>query len=112
MTFDTFSSYARIKLWSDYYTYRDSIADWVVHRLMKTHSRRGHVFVTNPTSDGPYFLREKKCELFDGGLKLDIDDDSQTVNSSSGKCQNIKHFLIIMLFIIMIYRHVIYLFVY
>ena len=90
MTFDTFSSYARIKLWSDYYTYRDSIADWVVHRLMRTHSRRGHVFVTSPRSDGPYFFRENQCEILDGGLKLEMDDDSQMVNSSSGKRQNMS----------------------
>lgn len=72
LVFDSFGCYLRVKLWSDYYTHRSAMADWVVRRLMGAHSRHSHAFVTSPEPlQGGLYVGTKKCELFDGGLLLE-----------------------------------------
>jgi hypothetical protein len=46
LVFDTYQSYARVKTWSDYFTQRAHIADWVANRVIETSRVLHHHFGT------------------------------------------------------------------
>ena len=73
LVFDSFGGYLRVKMWSDYFTHRAKMADWVVQKLVTTPSRHSHCFVTSPTDEGDlYFLNSNKTmQVLDGELVLD-----------------------------------------
>ena len=72
LSFDSFGAYLRVKLWSDYFTHRSKIADWVVQKLLKSHSRHSHSFATSPDStEGAMMIGSKQIDILDGGLILD-----------------------------------------
>ena len=72
LSFDSFGAYLRVKLWSDYFTHRSKIADWVVQKLLKSHSRHSHSFATCPDpTEGTLAIGSKRIDILDGGLILD-----------------------------------------
>ena len=72
LVFDSFGGYLRVKLWSDYYTHRSQLAQWVVQRLLRSHAKHSHTFVTGPNPrEVDIFLGSRKAEVLDGELHLD-----------------------------------------
>jgi hypothetical protein len=72
LVFDSFGVYLRVKLWSEYFTYRSKLAQWVVETLMTSHSKHTHVFVTSPLEqEGDLLLGSHRVTRFEGNLKLD-----------------------------------------
>lgn len=72
LTFDSFGAYLRVKLWSDYFTHRSRMADWVVQKLLNSNSRHSHSFVTSADpQEGPVMVGCKRADILDGGLTLD-----------------------------------------
>jgi len=83
LMFKSFGSHFRFKMWTDYYTHRPSICQWIVKKMMASHSRHSHVFVTSPEPySGTIYLGRKRCEIMDGKLNLTAQDyDDTTVES-------------------------------
>jgi len=83
LMFESFGSQLRFKMWTDYYTHRPSICQWIVKKMMASHSRHSHVFVTSPEPySGTIYLGRKRCEIMDGKLNLTAQDyDDTTVES-------------------------------
>ena len=73
LVFDSFGGYLRVKMWSDYFTHRAKMADWVVQKLVTTPSRHSHCFVTSPDEkEELFFLNSNKAmDVLDGDLALD-----------------------------------------
>ena len=86
LMFKSFGSHFRFKMWTDYYTHRPSICQWIVKKMMASHSRHSHVFVTSPEPySGTIYLGRKRCEIMDGKLNLTAQDyDDTTVESCTG----------------------------
>ena len=75
LVFDSFGGYLRVKLWSDYFTHRAKMADWVVQQLVTTPSRHSHAYVTcpNTTQNEFYSLGDthnKSIPVLEGDLEL------------------------------------------
>lgn len=69
LAFETFASYLRVKLWSDYFNARGSLATWVTKHIMAGRSKLSYSFVTCPEADeGPFYIGTKRLDVFDGGL--------------------------------------------
>jgi hypothetical protein len=74
LVFDSFGCFLRVKLWTDYYSHRATMADWIVHQLITSHSRLSHAFCTCPEALDPkscLYVGTKRCDPLDGGLFLD-----------------------------------------
>jgi hypothetical protein len=76
LVFDSFGGYLRVKLWSDYFTHRAKMADWVVQQLVTTPSRHSHAYVTCPNIEQNEFYmtgdkQNKTIRVLDGNLALD-----------------------------------------
>ena len=72
LVFDSFGGYLRVKLWSDYYTHRSQLAQWVVRKLLRAHAKHSHTFVTSPDpKEGDVLWNMKRIEVLDGNLSLD-----------------------------------------
>lgn len=72
LVFDTFGAYLRVKLWSEYFTHRSGLAQWVVETLMQTNSKHSHTFVTSPSlQEGDLLVGSKRADVLDGHLQLD-----------------------------------------
>lgn len=73
LVFDSFGGYLRVKMWSDYFTHRAKMADWVVQKLVTTPSRHSHCFVTSPNMEGDLFFlnSNKTMQVLDGELAVD-----------------------------------------
>jgi len=72
LTFDSFGAYLRVKLWSDYFTHRSKMGDWVMQKLLKSNSRHSHSFATSPDPrEGALMVCNKRVDILDGGLVLD-----------------------------------------
>jgi len=72
--FDSFGAYLRVKIWSEYYTYRALLAKWIMTTLLESPSKHSHLFVTSPTlipSCVSIFVGSTRGQLMDGSLKLD-----------------------------------------
>jgi hypothetical protein len=79
--FDSFGAYLRVKLWSDYFTHRATLADWVVQNMLtRSVARHSHAFCTCANEQerkyvfhllGSQYHKEKRLDIFDGGLTLD-----------------------------------------
>jgi len=82
LMFKSFGSQLRFKMWTDYYTHRPSICQWIVKKMMASHSRHSHVFVTSPEPCGTIYLGRNRCEIMNGELNLTAQDyDDTTVES-------------------------------
>ena len=76
LLFDSFATYLRVKLWSEYFAQRDTMTDWLTKKIKNSHSKHSHVF-----SSCPFPLKEgcsiklvgskQGSELFDGGILID-----------------------------------------
>lgn len=66
LVFETFQAYSRVRKWSDFFTHRDLLADWIVDRL---HGENKRLFGTaqNATA-GTMRLGKDIVIPFDGGL--------------------------------------------
>lgn len=83
LMFKSFGSHFRFKMWTDYYTHRPSICQWIVKKMMASHSRHSHVFVTSPEPySGTIYLGRKRCEIMDGKLNLTAQDYDDTMVES------------------------------
>eukprot|EP00978_Attheya_sp_CCMP212_P008928 scaffold21065_cov57-Attheya_sp.AAC.1 len=88
LVFDSFGCFLRVKLWTDYYSHRATVADWIVHQLITSHSRLSHAFCTCPEALDPkscLYVGTKRCDPLDGGLFLDnsrSDSDPETQSCS------------------------------
>jgi hypothetical protein len=72
LVFDSFGAYLRVKLWSEYFTHRSGLAQWVVETLMQTNSKHSHIFVTSPSlQEGDLLVGSKRADVLDGHLQLD-----------------------------------------
>jgi hypothetical protein len=72
LVFDSFGAYLRVKLWSEYFTHRSGLAQWVVEKLMQTNSKHSHSFVTSPSrQEGDLLVGSKRADILDGHLQLD-----------------------------------------
>ena len=72
LVFDSFGAYLRVKLWSEYFTHRSGLAQWVVETLMQTNSKHSHTFVTSPSlHEGDLLVGSKRADVLDGHLQLD-----------------------------------------
>lgn len=72
LVFDSFGAYLRVKLWSEYFTHRAGLAQWVVETLMQTNSKHSHIFVTSPSlQEGDLLVGSKRANVLDGHLQLD-----------------------------------------
>ena len=73
LVFESFGAYLRVKMWSDYFTHRARIADWVVQRLLTKPSRHSHSFVTSPNMQEELFhlSSNKPIDVLDGDLVVD-----------------------------------------
>lgn len=86
LAFDSFGCYLRVKLWSDYYTQRGAVAEWVVKRLMEGRSRHSHSFVTSPDvgeGEEAIYVGSKKCDVLEGGLSLPAGETGRPPKSCS-----------------------------
>ena len=70
--FKSFGSYLNFKLWSDYFSCRKMILNWIKRRLLSQNlkNRYIHYVVFHPeiVSDSLFYFQGQKCEQFDGGL--------------------------------------------
>jgi hypothetical protein len=72
LVFDSFGVYLRVKLWSEYFTHRSTLAQWVVETLMTSHSKHTHIFVTSPLEhEGDLLMGSHRVRRLEGNLKLD-----------------------------------------
>ena len=74
LLFDSFSTYLRVKLWSEYFTHRGTIAEWIANKLYQSHAKHTHIYSTypNPIKKGTFVdIGNRRAELFDGGILLD-----------------------------------------
>lgn len=74
LLFDSFSTYLRVKLWSEYYTHRGTIAEWLANKLCQSHGKRTHIYSTYPNQirKGTFVdVGSRSADLFDGGISLD-----------------------------------------
>ena len=72
LVFDSFGAYLRVKLWSEYFTHRSGLAQWVVETLMQTNSKHSHTYVTSPSlQEGDLLVGSKRADVLDGHLQLD-----------------------------------------
>jgi len=74
LSFDGYGSFLRLKLWSDYYSRRTDVANWVVQTIEGATGRAsmGFWFATCPAEmrvgDGHHLLcRGRKCEVLEDG---------------------------------------------
>lgn len=74
LVFESFGGYLRVKMWSDYFTHRARLADWVLQRVLtKSPPRHSHSFVTSPYMQEELFhlLSNKPIDVLDGDLVVD-----------------------------------------
>lgn len=85
LTFESFGTYLKFKLWSDYISYRKGIADWVKKNLMYNHSQHRYTFATHPETlkNTSFYFRGQKCQQLDGELQLWNDDSNQNAEVPS-----------------------------
>jgi hypothetical protein len=83
LVFDSFSTFLRVKNWSEYFWNREVIATWILEKLReaKTSTR---VFSTCPRvmSKGSYLaVSTRQAEVFDGGISWDPKQHCETQSS-------------------------------
>ena len=69
LSFDSFGSYMRFKIWSDYFNVRRDLVYWIIKMIMSSSSKMIHAFVTCPNIiEGPFYDGTRMLDVFDGGL--------------------------------------------
>jgi len=73
LLFESVSTYLRVKLWSEYFTFRGTIAAWLTRKLYQSRGKHTHIFSTcpNPIEKGSFVTVENQnVDVFDGGISL------------------------------------------
>jgi len=73
LVFDSFGTHMRVKLWSEYYSQRVAMGEWIQKVLLEAPAKNSHTFVTSPmniSSHDSIFIGPCRGNLFDGGLQL------------------------------------------
>ncbi|CAB9506101.1 expressed unknown protein [Seminavis robusta] len=89
LVFDSFSTFMRVKLWSEYFTHRDTIAAWITKQLNEPSTEHQHhstrIFSTCPHLLEPgcvITIGKQQSEVFDGGITMVDSMKDETVSQS------------------------------
>lgn len=71
LNFESFGTYLKFKLWSDYVVCRRDIAMWVKKCLVQNYSQHKYMFVTHPAlmTNATFYCHGQRCEHLHGGLQ-------------------------------------------
>ena len=71
LMFESFGTYLKFKLWSDYVVCRKDIAMWVKNCLVQNYSQHKYMFVTHPVllTNATFYCHGQRCEQLNGGLQ-------------------------------------------
>lgn len=91
LTYESFSCYLNFEVWSDYLSYRETIATWMKKSFVSHNQRDYHLYVTNPepSKNESFYFHGQKCDYLDGGLHQTWTDNLKkgvaNPSSSAGK---------------------------
>ena len=71
LMFESFGTYLKFKLWSDYIVCRKDIVMWVKNCLVQNYSQHKYMFVTHPVllTNATFYCHGQRCEQLNGGLQ-------------------------------------------